>query len=67
MSRTTDERIAEERKARQAAQTVWRDKFEAVLNENPEAKALMKEMRSLEERLQQLRTQMGELRRPVTQ
>jgi len=67
VSRTTDERIAEERKARQAAQTVWQDKFEAVLNENPEAKALMKEMRSLEERLQQLRTQMGELRRPVTQ
>jgi chromosome segregation ATPase len=67
VGRTVEERVAAERKARQAAETAWHEKFEAVIAENPEAKALMNEMRSLEERLQQVRTQMGELRRPVTQ
>jgi hypothetical protein len=38
-----------------------------VVAENPEAKTLMTEIRGLEERLRQLRDQMGELRRPVSQ
>jgi hypothetical protein len=38
-----------------------------VIAENPEAKALMNELKSLEDRLQQVRTQLGEFRRPVTQ
>lgn len=64
---TIEERVAAERKAREAAQAAWHQKFEAVIAENPEAKALIKEMKALEDRLQQLRSQMGELRRPVTQ
>lgn len=64
LGRTIEERLATERKARDAAQAAWREKCEKAIAENPEAKALMNEMRSLEERLQQLRSQMGELRRP---
>lgn len=67
VGKTIEERVAAERKAREAAQAAWHQKFEAVVAENPEAKALMNEMRSLEERLQKLRNQMGELRRPVSQ
>lgn len=67
VGRTIEERVAAERKARQAAQTAWQDKLEAVIAENPEAKTLMNELKSLEDRLQQVRTQLGELRRPVTQ
>lgn len=67
VGQTIEERVAAERRAREAAQAAWHQKFEAVVAENPEAKALMNEMRSLEERLQQLRNQMGELRRPVSQ
>jgi hypothetical protein len=67
VGKTIEERVAGERKAREAAQAAWHQKFEAVVAENPEAKALMNEMRSLEERLQSLRNQMGELRRPVSQ
>ncbi len=67
VGKTIEERVAAERKAREAAQAAWHQKFEAVVAENPEAKALMNEMRSLEERLQKLRSQMGELRRPVSQ
>lgn len=63
VGRTIEERVAEQRKARDAAQADWRAKLEAVVAENPEAKELMNEMRSLEERLQKLRIQMGELRR----
>lgn len=67
LGRTIEERVAAERKARQAAQTAWQEKLEAVIAENPEAKALMNELKSLEDRLQQVRTQLGEFRRPVTQ
>jgi hypothetical protein len=67
VGKTIEERVAAERKAREAAQAAWQQKFDAVVAENPEAKALMNEMRSLEERLQKLRNQMGELRRPVSQ
>jgi colicin import membrane protein len=65
--KTLEERTAAERNAREAARSAWREKFETVIAENPEAKALMAEMRGLEERLRQLRDQMGELRRPVSQ
>lgn len=64
VGKTIEDRLATDRKAIEAAKATWREKFEAVIAENPEAKALMNEMRSLEERLQQLRNQMGELRRP---
>lgn len=67
VGRTIAERVAAERKAWDAARTAWHEKYEAVIAENPEAKALMNEVRSLEERLQKLRSQMGELRKPVTQ
>lgn len=63
VGRTIDERLAAERKARQAARTAWQAKLEAVMAESPEAKALMNEMRSLEAKLKQVRTQIGELRR----
>ena len=65
--KTVAERTAGEQKAREAARAAWREKFETVINENPEAKALMTEIRSLEDRLRKLRDQMGELRRPVSQ
>ena len=65
--KTVEERTAAEKQAREAARKAWREKFEAVITENPEAKALMTEIRGLEERLQQLRDQMGQLRRPVSQ
>jgi hypothetical protein len=65
--KTVAERTAGEQKARDAARAAWREKFETVINENPEAKALMTEIRSLEDRLRKLRDQMGELRRPVSQ
>lgn len=64
VGRTIEERLAAERKARQAARTAWQEKLEAVMAESPEAKALMNEMQSLEAKLQQVRTQLGELRRP---
>jgi len=64
VGRTIDERLAAERKARQAARTAWQAKLEAVMAESPEAKALMNEMQSLEAKLRQVRTQIGELRRP---
>lgn len=64
--KTAEERTAAEHKARDEARNAWREKMEAVIAENPEAKALMAEIRGLEERLQQLRGQMGELRRPVS-
>ena len=65
--KTVDERTAAERKAREAARSTWREKFDTVIAENPQAKALMAEISGLEERLRQLRSQMGELRRPVSQ
>lgn len=65
--KTVEERTAAERNAREAARSAWREKFETVITENPEAKALMAEISGLEERLRQLRSQMGELRRPVSQ
>lgn len=65
VTKTTQERIAGEQKARDAARASWQQTFESVIAENPEAKELEKEMRSLEERLQVLRNQMGELRRPA--
>ena len=65
--KTIEERTAAERTAREAAHSAWREKFGTVIAENPEAKALMAEISGLEERLRQLRSQMGELRRPVSQ
>jgi hypothetical protein len=65
--KTVEERTAAERQAREAARSAWREKFGTVITENPEAKALMAEISGLEERLRQLRSQMGELRRPVSQ
>lgn len=65
VAKTIQERIAGEQKARDAARVSWQQKFEAVIAENPDAKELEKEMRSLEERLQVLRSQIGELRRPA--
>ena len=65
--KTIEERTAAERKAREAARSAWREKFDTVIAENPQAKALMAEISGLEERLRQLRNQMGELRRPVSQ
>ena len=65
--KTVEERTAAEKQAREAARKAWREKFETVIAENPEAKTLMSEIRGLEERLRQLRDQMGELRRPVSQ
>jgi hypothetical protein len=67
LRKTVEERTAAERNAREAARSAWREKLEAVIAENPEGKALMTEIRGLEERLRQLRDQMGELRRPVSQ
>lgn len=66
-SRTIEDRAAAERKARKAAQAFRNERVKAVIADNPEAKALLNEMRSLEERLQKLRSQVGELGRPVVQ
>lgn len=65
--KTIEERTAAEQKARDRARDAWREKFDAAIAENPEAKALMTEIRGLEERLRLLRDQMGSLRRPVSQ
>lgn len=65
--KTIEDRVATEHKAREAARAAWREKLDTVIAERPEAQALMKEMRSLEERLKQVREQMDELRRPVSQ
>lgn len=67
VGRAIEERVAAERKARETAHTAWLKKFDDLVADHPEAKAMMNEMQSLEERLKQLRNQMGELRRPVTQ
>lgn len=67
VGRTIDERAAAERKARQAAQVVLNEKMQAVIAENPEAKALQTEVQSLEERLRKLRSRMDQLGRPVVQ
>lgn len=65
VAQTTQEQISGLQKARDAARNSWQQKFDAVIAESPEANDLAKEMRSLEERLQVLRHQMGELRRPA--
>ena len=67
VGQTVEDRAAVERKARQAARAVWDEKVKAVIAENPEAKALLKEMQSLEEKLRKLRSQVGELSRLVVQ
>jgi hypothetical protein len=67
VQKTVEERSAAETKAREAARKAWREKFADVIAENPEAKTLMTEIQGLEKRLRQLRDQMGELRRPVSQ
>jgi hypothetical protein len=67
VGQTVEDRAAVERKARQAARAVWDEKVKAVIAENPEAKALLKEMQSLEEKLRTLRSQVGELSRLVVQ
>jgi hypothetical protein len=65
VAKTTQEQLSDVQKARDAARNSWQQKFDAVIAESPEADDLAKEMRSLEERLQVLRQQMGELRRPA--
>jgi hypothetical protein len=67
VGQTVEDRAAVERKARQAARAVWDEKVKAVIAENPEAKALLEEMQSLEEKLRKLRSQVGELSRMVVQ
>lgn len=65
--KTVEERTAADRNALEATRSAWREKVGTVIAENPEAKALMAEIRGLEDRLRRLRDQMGELRRPVSQ